>query len=264
LTVNFAGETLLVTGFPGFHARKLALYLLQVEPEVKLVLLCRASDRERSAECLARLEPAERARVRELIADPAALDFGLSGAEYLELAASVQRVYHFASSFDGKPRTEAAAHNVACAREVLEFTQAARELRGLVLLSSVTVCGTRTGPIREDELSCGQTFRRRLDESLATVESMCARRTHLPQIVLRPSKIVGDSHTKSTVRGFRTRGSRSSLAVRANSSCPSHIDRRRPCKSYRSISWCAQRISSARAPKRTASVTTWWIRSRRR
>ena len=193
--MNFASETLLITGFPGFHARKLALHLLAVEPEVSLVLLRRASDSERSAECLARLAPAERARVRELTGDPAALDFGLSGAEYLELAATVQRVYHFASVLEAKRRTEAAAHNVACAREVLEFATAAREFRGLILLSSVTVCGTRTGLIREDELRCGQTFRRRLDESLATVESMCARRTNLPQIVLRPSQIVGDSET---------------------------------------------------------------------
>jgi len=193
--VTFAGETLLVTGFPGFHARKLALHLLAVEPAVNVVLLCRASDSERSAECLARLEPAERARVREIIGDPAALDFGLSGAEYLALASSVQRVYHFASVLEAKRRTEAAAHNIACAREVLEFALATRDLRGLILLSSVTVCGTRTGSIAEDELRCGQTFRRRLDESLATVEAMCARRTQLPQIVLRPAQIVGDSQT---------------------------------------------------------------------
>jgi thioester reductase-like protein len=193
--VSFASETLLVTGFPGFHARKLALHLLAVEPDVKIVLLRRASDSERGAECLSRLEPAERARVRELTGDPAALDFGLGGAEYLELAASVQRVYHFASVLEAKRRTEAVTHNIACAREVLEFTLAARELRGLILLSSVTVCGTRTGLIREDELSCGQTFRRRLDESLATVESICGRRSDLPQIVLRPAQIVGDSQT---------------------------------------------------------------------
>jgi len=193
--VSFAGETLLVTGFPGFHARKLAQHLLAVEPEVSLVVLCRASDSERGAECLARLELSQRARVRQLIGDPAALDFGLSGLEYLALAGSVQRVYHFASVLEAKRRTEAAAHNIACAREVLEFAQAARALRGLILLSSVTVCGTRTGLIREDELSCGQTFRRRLDESLATVEAMCARRTDLPQIVLRPAQIVGDSQT---------------------------------------------------------------------
>ncbi|HEY0467083.1 MAG TPA: SDR family oxidoreductase, partial [Polyangiaceae bacterium] len=193
--MNFAGETVLVTGFPGFHARKLALHLLAAEPQARVVLLCRASDRERSADCLSRLEPAERARVRELLGDPAAIDFGLSGVEYLELAASVQRVYHFASVLEAKRRTEAAVYNVACAREVLEFSQAARELRGLILLSSVTVCGTRTGQIREDELSCGQTFRRRLDESLATVDAMCARRQNLPQIVLRPGQIVGDSQT---------------------------------------------------------------------
>ncbi len=54
IDVSFAGETLLLTGFPGFHARKLALHLLALEPDVKLVLLRRASDSERSAECLAR------------------------------------------------------------------------------------------------------------------------------------------------------------------------------------------------------------------
>ncbi|HEY3256781.1 MAG TPA: SDR family oxidoreductase, partial [Polyangiaceae bacterium] len=193
--MSFAGETLLLTGFPGFHARKLALHLLAVEPEAKLVLLRRASDSEQSADWLNRLQPAERERVRELSGDPASLDFGLSGAQYLELAASVQRVYHFASVLEAKRRTEAAAHNIACAREVLEFARTAGSVRGLILLSSVTVCGTRTGLIREDELSAGQTFRQRLDESLATVESMCARHTELPQIVLRPAQIVGDSET---------------------------------------------------------------------
>jgi thioester reductase-like protein len=193
--LTFAGETLLVTGFPGFHARKLALHLLAAEPLSKLVLLRKESDSERSAECLSRLEPAQRERVRELSGDPAALDFGLSGAEYLELAASVQRVYHFASVLEARRRTEAAAHNIACAREVLELARAARQLRGLILLSSVTVCGARTGLIREAELNRGQTFRRRLDESLATVESMCERRGDVPQIVLRPAQIVGDSQT---------------------------------------------------------------------
>ena len=193
--MTFAGETLLVTGFPGFHARKLVLHLLEVEPDAEIVLLCRAIERERSAEHLARLEPAQRARVRELTGDPAALDFGVSGAEYLALAESVQRVYHFASMLEAKRRAEAAAHNIACAREILEFAKAARHLRGLILLSSVTVCGTRSGLVLEEELRCGQTFRRRLDESLATVEAMFARHGQLPQIVLRPAQIVGDSES---------------------------------------------------------------------
>ncbi len=193
--MSLAGETLLVTGFPGFHARRLTLHLLEAEPEAKLVLLRRPSDAERSAECLAGLAPEARARVSELDGDPAALDFGLSGRDYLHLAESVQRVFHFASVLEAKRRDEAAAQNIACAREMLELCKAAKALRGLVLLSSVRVCGTRTGPILEEELSEGQTFRRRLDESLATVEAMSARRSNVPQIVLRPTQIVGDSRT---------------------------------------------------------------------
>ncbi|MEO6598583.1 MAG: SDR family oxidoreductase [Polyangiaceae bacterium] len=193
--MTLAGESVLITGFPGFYARRLALHLLEAEPEVALVLLRRASDAERSAQCLAALTPPARARVKELEGDPTSLDFGLAGRDYLSLADSVQRVFHFGNVLEAKRRAEAAEQNIACARELLEFAKAAPTLRGLVLLSSVTVCGARTGLIREAELSEGQTFRRRLDESLATVESMLARRASLPLIVLRPTQIVGDSRT---------------------------------------------------------------------
>ncbi len=63
------------------------------------------------------------------------------------------------------------------------------------MLSSVAVSGGRTGLVREDELSEGQSFRGHLDESLATVELMFARRPELPQIILRPAQVVGDSRT---------------------------------------------------------------------
>jgi thioester reductase-like protein len=189
-------ETQLVLGFPGFHARKLAFHLLEAEPSLCLVLLRSAADAERSADLLAQLDGATRARVSELEGEPAALDFGLSGAEYLKLASSVQRIFHFASLLEGRRKTaDLAAHNIACAREVLAFAKAATGLRGIVLLSSVAVSGTRTGLIREDELSTGQSFRGRLDESLATVELMFARQPSVPLVVLRPSQIVGDSRT---------------------------------------------------------------------
>ncbi|MEP7052547.1 MAG: SDR family oxidoreductase [Pseudomonadota bacterium] len=194
--MSHAGETLLVTGFPGFHARKLSAYLLEQEPEARLVVLRRASDAERSAELLAQLSEANRARVTELEGDPCALDFGLPGREYRALAGSVQRVYHFASVLEARrKRSELSGYNIACAREALAFAGAAHALRGVVLLSTVAVCGNRTGVIREDELARGQSFRGRLEESLATVELMFARRPQLPVVVLRPSQIVGDSQT---------------------------------------------------------------------
>ncbi len=194
--MTLGSETVLVTGFPGFHARKLAFHLLRAESELRLILLRRAEDAERSSELLFELGAADRARVVELEADPAALDFGLSGVDYLRLAGSVQRVFHFASVLEGRRKTsDLAAHNLACAREVLAFAKIAGDVRGLVLLSSVKVCGTRTGVIREEELREGQSFRGCLDESLATVELMFAREPRLPSIILRPSQLVGDSRT---------------------------------------------------------------------
>lgn len=193
--MTLAGETALITGFPGFHARRLAFQLLAAEPELKLTLLRRASDSERSAATLAELPSDQRARVTELEGDPTSLDFGLSGAEYRVLAGSVQRIFHFASVLEARRAGDAALHNVACARELLELCRVATSLRGLVLLSSVNVCGTRTGVILESELRQGQAFRGRLSESLATVELMCERRPNLPLAVLRPSQIVGDSQT---------------------------------------------------------------------
>lgn len=193
--MSLAGEVALVTGFPGFHARRLCRQLLSAEPKITLIVLRTASDRERAAHHLEQLEDAQRERVTELEGDPTALDFGLSGAEYLGLASRVQRIFHFASVLEAKRASEAQAHNIAAARELLEFAKAAPALRGLVLLSSIKVCGTRTGVILEEELNEGQTFRNRLDESLATVELMCSRRVDLPQIVLRPAQIVGDSQS---------------------------------------------------------------------
>jgi thioester reductase-like protein len=170
-------------------------HLLEAEPTLRLVLLRRASDLERSAEYLAGLARDRRERVTELEGDPAAIDFGISGSDYLRLAESVEHVFHFASVLEAKRALHAAQHNIACAREVLEFAKVARRLRGLVLLSSVIVCGTRTGLIAEHDLNKGQTFRGRLSESLAIVEAMCARRLSLPQIVLRPTQIVGHSRS---------------------------------------------------------------------
>ncbi len=191
-----AGETILITGFPGFPARQLASALLAREPTVELVVLRSAADAETSSAALEGFAPSERSRVRELEGDPAALDFGLGGAEYRALAGSVQRIFHFASTFEhGERAAFFAQQNIARAREVLELARAAERLRGVILLSSVSVSGARTGTILESELSEGQAFRGRLEESLATVELMFERAAQIPQIILRPAQIVGDSRT---------------------------------------------------------------------
>ena len=70
--MSHAGETLLITGFPGFYARQLCAHMLEHEPEARVVVLRRASDAERSAELLSQLSEGSRARVTELEGDPKA------------------------------------------------------------------------------------------------------------------------------------------------------------------------------------------------
>src|SRR4051812_38536327 len=125
--MRHAGETLLILGFPGFYARKLAFHLLREEPLVRLMLLRRPSEAELSAQALSALDSEQRARVSELEGDPAALDFSLSGATYRQLAEVVERVYHFASVLEvGDKNSVFAKHNLDCAREVLEFASYAK------------------------------------------------------------------------------------------------------------------------------------------
>jgi thioester reductase-like protein len=167
--------------------------LLASEPEASLIALVRAADEPAAAAFTNDLALGERDRLRALVADPCALDFGLSGAGYLELTRSVDRVYHFASRLEASAGEAGASANLAAARELVEFARASARLRGAVLLSSAFVSGLRSGVVLETELSAGQRFRGPIEESLATVEAMLERHPEVPALIVRPTQIVGDS-----------------------------------------------------------------------
>ncbi|HEY4156490.1 MAG TPA: SDR family oxidoreductase [Polyangiaceae bacterium] len=188
-------ETLLITGLPGFRAQKLCAHLLLAEPDASLIALVRDTEMGAASEFREALAPAERERLRIQAGDPFFLDYGLSGPSYLELARSVDRVYHFASVLESSAGELGASSNLAGARELIEFSRCCSRLRGAVVLSSAFVSGARSGVILEEELAAGQRFRGAVDESLALVEQMLERHPELPALVLRPTQIVGDSRT---------------------------------------------------------------------
>jgi thioester reductase-like protein len=139
----------------------------------------------------------QRSRLVALEADPTAIDLGLSGKEYRELAEQVDRIHHAAQLTRlGASRALAEAVNVRGMREVVELGRACKNIRSIVVHSSACVSGNRTGRVLERELNAGQSFRSVTEETLA-----CAERTaqsamkELPITVVRPSQIVGDSHT---------------------------------------------------------------------
>jgi thioester reductase-like protein len=190
-------EQWLVTGFPALRARTFVRRALAAPEPGRLVLLVHPALRERAERWLSAQNAASRERLELVSSDPAAIDFGLSGASYLALAERITRVHHFYQSSSYALDERGARHlNVAGVRETIEFARVCTKLERLVHYSSVFVSGSRTGIVMEDELEHGQSFRSPAEESLALGEAMLRRAgSGLPLTVVRTAHVVGDSRT---------------------------------------------------------------------
>jgi len=184
-----AARVTLVTGFPNYRAAHLVRHLLGGAGAVWAVVPpSRATAAERFLE---RLSAEERARVRLFVGDPSAIDMGLSGAEYRELAASVECIQHLEQA-PSENRESCEVINIGGMREVLELARVAERLQAVVAHSSVTVSGDRVGRIEESELEVGQRFPEASAATLARAERMARQRMpRLPIVVLRTGQVVG-------------------------------------------------------------------------
>jgi thioester reductase-like protein len=189
-----SADAILVTGFPGLRARALAAAVLAGDRDARVTLLVHPN---RMADAdLALSAFLARERVTVLCGDASAIDFGLAGGAYRELAESVRIVHHAYQVVDlGAPSDVAHLVNVGGAREMIELGKAAKRLERIVHHSSVFVSGDRSGVVLESELAMGQRFRSPVEESLALAEQMLSRHTSLPLSVVRAPWVVGDSLT---------------------------------------------------------------------
>lgn len=185
----------LVTGFPTFRASQLVSHLLSKGEEVWTVVYDR--DVPLAVQFRAELPDALVPRFRHFVGDPAAIDMGLSGAEYRELSSSVTCIQHLAQQTgptSGKDIFEEI--NVGAMREALELAQAAVRLESLVAHSSVVVSGDRQGHVSETDLVAGQRFPGPGPATLARAELMARRRMdRLPIVILRTGQVVGPAAT---------------------------------------------------------------------
>jgi thioester reductase-like protein len=189
--------TVLVTGFPTVLARQLVREIFAARPHATLRLVVRAKFADECRRALEALSPSERERVRVYDGDVAALDFGLSGAEYKELAREVTHIHHAAHvSYTGVDRETAESVNVDGTKEALEFARMCERLEVLVHHSTALVSGTRSGVVTETDLDAGQGFRTVVEETRARAEKLVRRhQSALPIVIVRPSNIVGHSVT---------------------------------------------------------------------
>jgi thioester reductase-like protein len=190
-------EVVLLTGLPSFGARKTCEELVRSSPKTLVYALVRSKLEAEARAFLDELPIAERARVELIEGDAAAMDLGLSGAEWKRLASEVDVIHHAAGvSYLGVDRKAAEHVNVGAAREVLELAEACAHLKCLVHHSTALVSGDRTGVVHEGDLQNGQRFRNVVEETKARAEKlMRASMDRVPIAVLRPSIVVGDSLT---------------------------------------------------------------------
>ncbi|HEY4121597.1 MAG TPA: SDR family oxidoreductase, partial [Byssovorax sp.] len=187
-------SVVLVTGFPSQMARRMVREVLSREPRARLsaVVLSKFAAQARAA--VAALAPDQAARVELLDGDAAAMDLGLSGAEYMRLAREVDRIHHVAYvSYPGVDARVAQA-NVLAAAEIVELGRTATNLRCLVFHSTAQVAGDRSGVVYESELDAGQGFRNVVEETRMRAESIArVAMARVPIAIVRPTAIVGDS-----------------------------------------------------------------------
>lgn len=192
-------DAALVTGFPRLIARRVATDLL-TRGAPAVVLLVGAGHRDEAQRWRDALPLAEAARVTICEGDVTAIDLGLAGAEYLDLARRVGEVHHTALALsDADDPREAEALNTRGNREVLEFARtglAAGAAPRVMVYGSVRVAGDFNGTLHEDDLELAQGFRSPWEASLLRVERLWRRAAReVPVTVLRAALTVGDSKT---------------------------------------------------------------------
>ena len=183
----------LVTGYPGFIAKRLVERLAQ-EGKGRIYTLVQPRFLEQAKASAAGVKGAP---VEVLSGDVTDLHLGLSGEEVERVASSVTRVFHLAALNQLTVSREVAWRtNVDGTRNVLDMARECRRLERLVHFSTCHVAGAREGVIAEDELDKGQEFRNAWEETKFHAEKAVVRAAEsLPIVILRPSTVVGDSRT---------------------------------------------------------------------
>src|SRR3712207_6563326 len=140
----------LVTGFPGFIARRLVKRLLTDDPELSVTALVesRMADAARKAAD----EIGQGERLKLVTGDITDRRLGLDDADYDRLAGDVGEVHHLAAVYDlAVPFDIAQRVNVDGTGNVLDFCLACRDFRQLHYVSTAYVAGRRKGVVYRSE-----------------------------------------------------------------------------------------------------------------
>jgi thioester reductase-like protein len=187
----------LVTGFPGFIARRLVRRLLEQDDDLQITVLVegRMADAARDAAATIDTE-----RLEVVTGDIAEYHLGLSDEDYKRLTKSVNEVHHLAAIYDlAVPLQIAQKVNVDGTGNVLDFCRDCDDFRQHHYVSTAYVAGLRTGVVYEHELSLGQKHKNHYESTKFQAEVWVREEMHrVPTTIYRPAIVVGDSRTGET------------------------------------------------------------------
>ncbi|HEV2829493.1 MAG TPA: SDR family oxidoreductase [Pyrinomonadaceae bacterium] len=197
------GETIFLTGFPGFIATRL-LQRLAADGGRFLLLVQPAFAARAQQELLNIAQQAGRpiSNFRLLSGDITAPNLGLSAADLETALEESTVVFHLAAIYDlAVARALGYRVNVIGTRNVNDFTRRVRGLRQYHYVSTCYVAGKRTGRILETELHHDAGFRNHYEETkyLAEIE-VEALKPELPVTIHRPAVVCGDSRSGETAK----------------------------------------------------------------
>lgn len=197
------GETIFLTGFPGFIASRLLQRLAQgSENFLLLVQPALASQARSDLQQIAGRAQKPLADFQILEGDISQFDLGLSPHD-LEIARSeATLIFHLAALYDlAVAREPAMLVNVTGTRNINTFAKSALNLRHYHYVSTCYVAGKRRGRILETDLRHDAGFRNYYEETKYLAETEVeGLKADLPITIHRPSVVCGDSVSGETAK----------------------------------------------------------------
>jgi thioester reductase-like protein len=187
----------LITGFPGFIARRLVARLLGADPELRITAIVERRMLDVARQVAGGIDAG---RIDVVPGDIGERDLGLGADAFARLAGQVTDVHHLAAIYDlAVPLEIAQRVNVEGTGNVLDFCRACRDFRRLHYVSTAYVAGVRTGVVYEHELSVGQQHKNHYESTKFQAELWVREEMHrVPTTIYRPAIVVGDSRTGET------------------------------------------------------------------
>lgn len=198
-----AGETIFITGFPGFIASRLVKRLARSDGRFLLLVQPSLAGQARSdLQAIAREihKPMEDFRLLE--GDISQPDLGLNSYDLGIARSESTLIFHLAALYDlAVDREPAMLVNVTGTRNVNAFAKSARNLLHYHYVSTCYVAGKRRGRILETQLKHDAGFRNYYEETKYLAETeVAALSGQLPISIHRPSVVCGDSVSGETAK----------------------------------------------------------------